>query len=484
MQKRFYKYRHALCLHPYHRDSRSGSLGVAVFPPVGLEYIAASLQPWVERLTVLDLRQPGPLRRMDRLQRFIRREIDLLCISVNWEYQFHEVLDLIKGLPSEVTTVVGGKQATDYVEEVMTACPNLDILVRSEGEEAVAEIAQGRDLKDILGISYRRNGNIVHSPNRPLGEIYHLSYPDRQLRCRPYHFNISGVAMRGEEFDLILTARGCPYDCKFCTFTLSPWGQKRQWAARPVDSVIEELLKMSAGIVLISDENFFVKPSRAQEICQRIIDEKIEKRFVVQSRLEVYKHPELLALAARAGIKMILIGIESPHDRILKELNKGFTVQDIREAFTVLRRFPFHYHGYFIYGNVGESEEEMLVIPDFANELGLDTITYQKLRAERYSPIHELVAQNPEYFVGDDNIVYSHSLKRAGLERIARKITKRFYTPNRLLKIAKKLLTIDFIIPKNLPPLLLGLPLILTSLAGREINKKLRRYSVWRRLFP
>lgn len=484
MDENTFKYQHALCLHPYYRDSRSGSLGVAVFPPIGLEYVAASLQPWTERLTFLDLRQPGPMRKPDRLRSFISREIDLLCVSINWEYHFKEVLELLRSLPWKPTTVVGGKQATDYVEEVMAACPNVDILVRGEGEEAISEIAQGRDLKEILGISWRQNGSIIHNPNRPLGEIDHLPYPDRRLRSQLYHFNIGGIAMRGEEFDMILTARGCPFECKFCTFTLSPWGQKRKWAARPVDSIIEELRVMSAGVVLISDENFFVNPKRAAEICQRIIDEKIEKRFIVQSRLEVYRDPELLDLAVRAGIKILLIGIESPHDHILAQLNKGFTSRTVREAFTVLHRYPLYYHGYFIYGNVGESEEETLAIPSFAQELGLDSITYQKLRAERYSSIHDLVARNSDYFVGDDNIVYSHKLRYAGLEALAHQITRRFYTPGQVLKIVKKLLAIRFITPQTLLSLLLGFPLILANLVGREIHKKLRKYSLWLKFFP
>ena len=60
----------------------------------------------------------------DRLRRFIAEEIDLLCISVNWEYQFNEVCQLVNSLPAHVTTVVGGKQASDYVEEVLDACPS------------------------------------------------------------------------------------------------------------------------------------------------------------------------------------------------------------------------------------------------------------------------------------------------------------------------------------------------------------------------
>ena len=95
-------YKHALCLHPYYRDSHSGSLGIAVFPPIGLEYIAAALQPHVERVTLVDLRLPGPMRTLRRLKKFVNDEVDLLCISINWEYQFDEVCELVNALPHDV----------------------------------------------------------------------------------------------------------------------------------------------------------------------------------------------------------------------------------------------------------------------------------------------------------------------------------------------------------------------------------------------
>jgi len=476
-------YKHALCLHPYFRDSHAGSLGLAVFPPTGLEYVAAALQPQVERITFVDLRLPGPMRKVKALERFITEEIDLLCISINWEYQFEEVCKLVKDLPWAVTTVVGGKQATDCLEEVIEKCPNVDIVVRGEGEEAIAEIANGLELKDIAGISYRSNGQVIHNAHRELGDVNSFAFPDRSLRKQIYSFNVGGVALRGEEFDIILTARGCPYNCKFCTFTLNPWGQKRAYSARSIDSVIEEIRQISAGIILIADENFFVNPKRAKQICDRIVQEGIQKRFLVQSRIEVFEHPDVLEAAAKAGIKLLLLGIESPHDRILEQLNKGFDSAAVRRAFETFRQYPFYYHGYFIYGNVTETEDEMMQIPVFAQELGLDSITYQKLRVEKYSPLKELVEATPGYYVGDDQIVYSEQLGRPGLKRISRQITRQFYTPARLVRLVGKLFRIHVLRFSSVVLLALGVPAMLGHAVARKVNKKMRRSRLWRRFF-
>lgn len=475
-------YQHALCLHPYHRDSHSGSLGLAVFPPIGLEYIAAAVRPHVRDLTLLDLRMPGPLRDPEKLHEFIEKNVDLLCISINWEYDFREICDLVNALPRGLTTVVGGQQATLFPEEIFERCPGVDILVRGEGEETIVEIATGVELKTIKGISYREGGQVLHNPTRPPCEVDDYEFPDRTMRPHRYHFNLGGFALRGEEFDVLLTSRGCPYNCKFCTFNINPWTEKRRYSARSIDSILEEIRQMTAGVVLIADENFFVNPRRAKELCERIVNEGIEKRFLVQARIEIFEHRDVLDAAERAGIKLILMGIESPTDRILEQLNKGFDTAKLRRAFETLRTYPFYYHGYFIYGNVTETEQEMMEIPVFANELGLDSITYQKLRIERYSPLRGLVEDTPGYFIGDDNIVYQEGSGRPYLKRISSQITRRFYTPVRVLKIGRKLIRVGLIRPQSVLPLFMSIPVVLAYMVGRKLKKRMGRSDLWRRL--
>ncbi len=468
-------YEHAICIHPYFRDSHAGSLGLAIFPPIGLEYIAAALRPHVRELTLVDLRLPGPLRDVEKLKRFISDNCDLLCISINWEYHFREVCELVSQLPPEMVTVVGGQQATDCVEEIFEACPNVDIIVRGEGEDTIAEIAQGKDWPHILGISYRLQERIYHNANRPLGEVEGYNFPDRSLRSRDYSLNMGGFNLRGEQFDMILTSRGCPYNCKFCTFNLNPWTQKRRYSTRSIETVMTELEQIKAGLILIADENFFVNPARARKICDTIVERGIKKRFFVQARIEIFEHPEVLESAVKAGIKVMLLGIESPTDRILEQLNKGFDTDKVRLAFEVFRRFPLYYHGYFIYGNVSETDEEMLKIPVFAKELGLDSITYQKLRVDKYSPLREVVESDERYFIGDDRIVYRCGVGRQGLKKISREITRKFYTPDQLYSIMRKLFAVGLFTGRNVPALLSSVPSVLSDMIGREYRKMVKR---------
>ena len=206
-----------------------------------------------------------------------------------------------------------------------------------------------------------------------------------------------------------------------------------------LESVIEELKTITADIVLFSDDNFFTNPKRSERLCDLIIENSIKKTFIVQARIDIAKHPNILEKAEKAGFKIFLIGIESPHDRILKQLQKGITQQQVRDAFAVLTRYNFFLHGYFIYGNIGETEEEMLYIPKFAKELKLDSISFQKLRIEKFSPLKEVVETTPGYYykhIGGP--VYSDRFGPEELKRIRNQIRSAFYDLPQILRIAHK----------------------------------------------
>ncbi|TET96360.1 MAG: B12-binding domain-containing radical SAM protein, partial [Anaerolineales bacterium] len=371
------KYEHALALYPYFGHS-TPTMGM--FPPTGLEYIAASMKDLVGKVTLLDLRYERAYQDPKVLSEFISSQIDLLCISVGWGAQFWRICDYMSQLPPEVCTIVGGYKATQEVEYLFERCPNIDMIVRGEGEEIIKQIVTGVPYKDIRGLSYLDNGKIIHNEIHPLPDVRSIPFPDRSLRRHDYYWVQHGVRLSSLTFDTILTTRGCPFKCKFCTFSLNPLGQKRSYTERPLESVIEELKTVKADFVLLSDDNFFTNPRRSEQLCDMIIENKIRKTFAVQARIDMTKHPRILDKAEKAGFRVFLIGIESPHDRILKQLDKGITQQQIRDAFAILAQYDFFLHGYFIYGNIGETEEEMLYIPKFAKEIKLDSITFQKLR--------------------------------------------------------------------------------------------------------
>ena len=443
-----------------------------IFPPTGLEYVATSAKNLVEKLTLLDLRYEEDLSTPAKLSDFIQKGVDIICVGIIWDYQFKEICDLLNQLPKDILLVVGGYKATEEVKELFKICPNIDIIVRGEGEETIKEVLKGMPLKDISGISYRADGKVVHNENRSLPQADSIVPPDRSLRRHQYSMILYGINIGGgATYDTILSARGCPYNCKFCTFSLNPLGQKRTYSSRSAESVLEEIEGITADIILFSDDNFITDVKKAEDICDLIIKRKIKKRFIAQVRIDMSKYPVLLEKMVKAGFKALLLGIESPHDRILTQLDKGFNSDTIRKSFVVLMKYPIYYSGYFIYGNIGETEEEMLYIPKFAKEICVDNIVFNNLRIDKFSPLRKALEEASDYHLTENNELYSDAYSPEALEKINKRIQSSFYTPLRGLKIVWKLFLVRAFTFREISSLLIVVPLLLKRIVIKKIQK-------------
>jgi site-specific DNA-methyltransferase (adenine-specific) len=301
-------FKHVLCVYPYRSDLR----GVGFVPPLGLEYIAAVIEPFALSLDLVDLRyEPGHTRD------FLRPETELVCFSVNWDCDAAFMRDEICSVPPGILTVLGGRHASEDPERWLTLCPNVAVVVRGDGEEIVEELCRGVPLESIAGISFRRDGRIIHNAARKLGPVRNDITPLRRLRRQPYPVLLGGLNF-GLEVELASGSRGCPFNCTFCSFSRNPWGEKRAWSGRSPESVVEELAAISAPVVMFVDDLFTCDMNRVERICDLILQRGIRKKYVVNARLEIARHPEVLRKMVRAGFVGLLVGIESAQDKTLR----------------------------------------------------------------------------------------------------------------------------------------------------------------------
>jgi radical SAM superfamily enzyme YgiQ (UPF0313 family) len=431
-------YRHVLCVYPYRGDDRTGS----GWPPLGLEIVAAALQPYAEDIDVIDLRHEHR-----EAGAFVRDETDLVCFSVNWECQVDFVRAQISSVPPEVLTVVGGRHATEDPEGWLAACPNVDVLVRGDGEDIVADISDGRPLEQIDGISFRRDGKIVHNSAGRSAPVRNTLYPRRGLRHYTYTLDLGGV--KGRRFDTVASSRGCPFNCRFCSFSRNPWGTKRAWSARSPESVVREIEQSDADIIGFLDDIFTHDVDRVAAICDLLVARGVRKRYAVNARIEIARRPDILRKMQDAGFSLLLLGIESAQDSTLRSMKKGFDTAKARECFRVLRRSSMLLLGYFIVGNIGETESQMRQIVPFARELGLDLLNLCLLRNETYSGLDELIARTPGYHTapGADKVVYSDRYSVAHLRRLQGRMLRQFYTPGQLLHVGTRALRNGLVTP-------------------------------------
>ena len=456
-------YRHILCVYPYRALVRHG----VGWPPLGLEIIAAVLEPRAEAIDVVDLRWER-----SGAADFIRDETDLVCFSVNWPHQPDTVRDEIRSVPPGILTVVCGRHVMEEPDKWLSECPNIDILVRGDGEEIIREIASGRPVEEIPGISFRRGGEIVHNDAHHCVPVENGLYPRRGLRRYSYSLDFGGL--KGRLFDTIASSRGCPFNCRFCSFSMNPWGEKRPWSARSPESVVGEIEEMDADVVAFLDDIFTYDPDRVAAICDLLIERSIKKRYLVNARLEIARRPDVIRKMERAGFSMLLLGIESAQDRTLRAMRKGFDTSKVREYFRELGKSRMLLLGYFILGNIGESEREMREMVPFARELGLDLLNLCVLRNEVYSGLDDLIARTAGYHTGPgpDRIIYSDTCSVEHLRRLQRRLLMKFYTPGHVLHVLKKSLRNGVITTG----MLARVPL---WLLGKSLRHQMKAESVW-----
>ena len=164
---------------------------------------------------------------------------------------------------------------------------------------------------------------------------------------------------------------------------------------------------------------FTHQPDRVVEICDLLIAKGIRKHYIVNARSEIANRPDVLRKMEQAGFLALLIGIESTQDATLKSMGKGFTIEQVRQRFDVLRRSKMIINAYFIVGNIGETEEQMLSTASFARSIGVDLIHVSRLRSEPYSGVAELVQQSPGYHVDANGFVYSDAYSAEPHRRVA-----------------------------------------------------------------
>lgn len=421
----------ALCIRPETPDRAPKN---QFFPPLGLEIIATILHNNGIPVTIVDRRHE-----MDILP-YIKGENQLIAISINWDYEVSLIPSILNDIPDSAFVILGGRSATTEVSEIFRDNPMVSCVVRGDGEEIIKEIAQGISFEAIDGLSYRKDSKVIHNKNREIENLDDNFIVNRELRR--YRYAIEDI---GLEMDFISTSRGCPYNCKFCSFSNNPLGQKRKWAGRSPESVINELKTIKAGTVVITDDNFAVDIKRVEKICDLIIENGIKKIFIAAVRIEISKHPVMLKKMSKAGIRILLIGIESATDRILKMMNKGFTADDALKAFRELRKHNFFIHGFVIIGNFTETKEEMLQITEFCNKLDLDSLSVLVLRTEKYSPLNDIIKEYPDYHIvyNNDNMelqIYSDKYSIKDLDEIRLEITRRYYVPLNVWKISRRMI--------------------------------------------
>jgi len=334
--------------------------------PLGLEYIASFIEDVVEDVRIVDME----LER-DPFQFFIDLyKPDLIGITM-CATEHNEGLRLARiSKRNGISTVLGGYHPTS-IPKLLLEYPEVDFVVRGEGEVTMRELIQHGSPQDVLGVSYKKGGKIIHNADRPLIEnLDSMPFPARKLRRHPYR-NIGRV----KEYDALVTLRGCWGKCSFCCEPHMSRGQLRYRSPENVMAEILEIWKYHGKKpvkIMILDPNFMANPRRVGQICDLLREHKLDMIFSALVRADsMARNPEIVKEMCEVGIASFEMGIESPKTEDLKSTAKGIELSVHRKAIQVIRQNGGNAGGTLMIGLPDHTEKDIRKFPKYAKEIGL-----------------------------------------------------------------------------------------------------------------
>ena len=370
-----------------------------ISPPMGLAYIAGYLRANGVTVEVLDL---AALRANDEIARtlIMRSNADLVAMAAttNTIMLAYDLAIITKEVLPQAKVAVGGPHPTMEPMRTLQECSAIDYCIVSEAEETMLELMQGKQVESILGLSYRDNDSIRVTPPRPLiQDLDKLPFPARDLLPLDKYWT---PGVRRYPFAILITSRGCPYSCTFCSNFRT---QGKQFRARTPENVLAEIdhLVKDYGVkeINIIDDNFTFMPQRVKEICDGLIKRNYDLDLKTGNGIRADRvNLPMLKHMRKAGFYLVAFGIESGNPEILKKMRKGETKEQIAQAVKWSKQAGLLTEGFFMFGNEGEGKREMLQTIEFAKELDLNIAQFQVYTPVPGSPLYEKIARDGKVF--------------------------------------------------------------------------------------
>jgi len=286
-----------------------------------------------------------------------------------------KVAKITKEVNPDTHVVVGGTHPTIYPEE-MASQPVIDTIVLGEGEITFSELLGALDeqkpLDGINGVGFRINGRVKINPPRDfIKDLDSLPFPDRDLIPYKKYYNLLG---KGKEImTSLLTSRGCPHDCIFCTKKDGRLCRMR--SPENVVREIEECLALGINDFDIIDDTFTINRRRLMDITDLIIEKNLKITMDVRARVDQVDQ-SILDNLARAGCNRIRFGVESGNPGVLKALKKGITLEQIQTAFKMAKKAGIVTFAYFMLGSPGETASEIEESITLAKKINPDFVQF------------------------------------------------------------------------------------------------------------
>lgn len=401
-----------------------------IFPPLGIALLASIIERDGHKVKIIDC-AAEEIQPSDVVKR-VQEKFDFVGITALTQ-SAPIAYELAKAMKEhfDAPVIMGGVHATAMPDEV-AGSPYVDVCVRGEGEEAIRDIISNKPLSEIMGISYRRGGRVIHNPARELiVELDPYPLPAYHLLPMKRYRSMLGVAVKWPSIGLIIS-RGCPGKCEYCY----PNSLGDKIRMKSPGRILEEmmLLKNNYGIKEIDfyDDTFTFYKNKILEICDLLIRSNAGLTWSCLTRPDFVDEP-MLKKMKKAGCHQVMYGIESGSPEIRQRINKRIN-SDFKKIIRMTHRAGIQVRATYMIGNYDETYGDVLKTISFSKQINSDFAVFNVCTPFPGTALYARLESEGRILTKDwskydfFNLVFKHPHLTAGeISRLYKQANKEFY---------------------------------------------------------
>jgi radical SAM superfamily enzyme YgiQ (UPF0313 family) len=370
--------------------------------PLGIGYMGAVLYKNHFDVNVIDC-QAQKINYQQFRQEIGKVKPDIVgvtCTTLTYKSAL-KIVKVAKEVWPNCITVLGGPHVTFWDDKALQECPELDVVVRREGEETMLELTQrienAQPYTDVIGTTCRKGTDIVKNADRPfLENLDSLPFPALHLWQHTENLRKYGTIPYP-----VMTSRGCVYWCNFCT-AVRMFG--RRYRMRSAKNVVDELEFLQKNYYATQftfyDDAFTVDQARTAEICDEILRRGLRIKWDCETRVDMVSK-ELFVKMREAGCIAVWFGVESGSKKQLNSMGKGFSLTQTRRAFKWAKEAGLMTVAGVILGFPGETKESAWETIRFVKELNPNDVGFYIATPYPGTPMYEEVKANGSLKITD-----------------------------------------------------------------------------------
>lgn len=379
--------------------------------PMGLAYLGAVLEKEGHEVKVYDYFAKTWEETAPQVEKIITEQkpnvVGISSMTMNRTSSF-KLARLTKRINPEIKVIMGGVHPTTMYKQILENFP-VDFIVLGEGEETIAELAQKlnsenkKELYNIKGLAFKDDGKIINTGARcGIRDLDKLPFLKHEYFAEK---------IRKSNIAYMMTSRGCPFGCLFCS-TSNYWGRMRR--ERSVKNVIKEIQMIkrkfpNVNKIFFADDEFTLNQKRTIDLCKQIIKKKIKISWDSSTRVSSVSE-ELVRWMKKAGCEHVSLGVESGAPELIETIHKRITNEQVSEALRLFHKYKIEADIYLIVGLPGENSSTVSKTIDLLKRTARFKPKFKKPAVLQIYPNTELYDLAKKQNIIDDNYWLSDKL--------------------------------------------------------------------------